>query len=131
MAFGWLFLTALALSVRFHPATCIPFSDDRSLDDSSDGFVDFGISPRDGGSDLLKSAQDGGVSATHGLFSTSISPNVQSCYPALDFTKPSKLPKDNSAWWCDPKDEFAFMGFSYEVTACTPPSSSSHVILAF
>ncbi|KAI0062920.1 hypothetical protein BV25DRAFT_1803220 [Artomyces pyxidatus] len=31
---------------------------------------------------------------------------------------PSSVPKSNAAWWCDPVNEYAFMGFSYEVTAC-------------
>ncbi|KAI0093193.1 glycoside hydrolase superfamily [Irpex rosettiformis] len=35
---------------------------------------------------------------------------------------PTTLPKDNTQWWCNPKDEFAFLGFSYEVTACQSPS---------
>ncbi|KAI0320895.1 glycoside hydrolase superfamily [Amylostereum chailletii] len=41
-----------------------------------------------------------------------------SCYPALGFKKPSTLPADNSKWWCNPANEYAFVGFSYEVTAC-------------
>ena len=43
---------------------------------------------------------------------------VKTCFPALNFKMPTTLPKDNTQWWCDPKDEFAFLGFSYEVTAC-------------
>lgn len=43
---------------------------------------------------------------------------ASSCYPALGFAKPVVLPPNNSNWWCDPKDEYAFVGFSYEVTAC-------------
>ncbi|KAF9447196.1 glycoside hydrolase family 17 protein [Macrolepiota fuliginosa MF-IS2] len=33
---------------------------------------------------------------------------------------PSEVPPDSrlSSWWCDPATEYAFMGFSYEVTAC-------------
>ncbi|KAI0030066.1 glycoside hydrolase superfamily [Vararia minispora EC-137] len=63
---------------------------------------------------------DGDVSGGFGAASLNlaIKPAVKSCYPALNFNKPSKLPADNSAWWCDSRDEFAFMGFSYEVTAC-------------
>lgn len=41
-----------------------------------------------------------------------------SCFPALDFVKPATLPKDNTKWWCDASTEYAFVGFSYEVTAC-------------
>lgn len=41
-----------------------------------------------------------------------------SCFPALNFQKPFEPPKDNTNWWCDPSTEYAFVGFSYEVTAC-------------
>ena len=41
-----------------------------------------------------------------------------SCYPALNFQKPLLLPPTNENWWCDPSTEYAFLGFSYEVTAC-------------
>lgn len=40
------------------------------------------------------------------------------CYPALGFEKPPVLPANNTEWWCDPTTEYAFVGFSYEVTAC-------------
>ena len=43
------------------------------------------------------------------------------CFPALGFTMPLDLPKDNTDWWCDPATEYAFVGFSYEVTACEFP----------
>ena len=44
---------------------------------------------------------------------------VGSCFPALDFKMPASLPKNNTHnWWCDPSTEYAFLGFSYEVTAC-------------
>ncbi|KAL9712002.1 hypothetical protein Ac2012v2_005078 [Leucoagaricus gongylophorus] len=43
-----------------------------------------------------------------------------SCFPALGFEMPSEVPPDSkfSSWWCDPVNEYAFVGFSYEVTAC-------------
>ncbi|KAF5354952.1 hypothetical protein D9756_005421 [Leucocoprinus leucothites] len=46
------------------------------------------------------------------------------CFPALGFTMPSELPpeSDFSSWWCDPADEYAFLGFSYEVTECQSKS---------
>ncbi|TFK54074.1 hypothetical protein OE88DRAFT_1624393 [Heliocybe sulcata] len=31
---------------------------------------------------------------------------------------PSAPPEDNTQWWCDPTTEYAFMGFSYEITDC-------------
>ena len=40
------------------------------------------------------------------------------CFPALGFQMPLVLPEDNTDWWCDPTTEYAFVGFSYEVTAC-------------
>lgn len=43
------------------------------------------------------------------------------CFPALGFEKPLVLPKNNTHWWCDPTTEYAFVGFSYEVTACKTP----------
>ncbi len=42
-----------------------------------------------------------------------------SCFPALGFQMPILLPWTNAqGWWCDPSTEYAFMGFSYEVTDC-------------
>jgi len=45
------------------------------------------------------------------------------CFPALNFRVPDKLPHDSELehWWCDPGTEYAFLGFSYEVTACQSP----------
>ena len=46
----------------------------------------------------------------------------RSCFPALDFKMPVFLPENNThGWWCDPSTEYAFVGFSYEVTACKYP----------
>ncbi|KAI0745412.1 glycoside hydrolase superfamily [Earliella scabrosa] len=41
-----------------------------------------------------------------------------SCFPSAGFQMPSEVPKSTDGWWCDPTSEYAFMGFSYEVTAC-------------
>lgn len=49
------------------------------------------------------------------------------CYPSLGFLAPDALPLDNSLWWCDPATEYAFVGFSYEVTACEYPCFTSMV----
>ncbi|KAF8622003.1 hypothetical protein AX15_007357 [Amanita polypyramis BW_CC] len=40
------------------------------------------------------------------------------CFPALDFSMPRSLPNSLAGWWCDKRSEYAFMGFSYEVSAC-------------
>jgi hypothetical protein len=31
---------------------------------------------------------------------------------------PSSVPSSTNGWWCSPNTEYAFLGFSYEVTAC-------------
>lgn len=43
---------------------------------------------------------------------------AQGCFPALGFEMPSATPPSLDGWWCDMSDEYAFVGFSYEVTAC-------------
>jgi hypothetical protein len=40
------------------------------------------------------------------------------CFPALGFKKPSNVPSSVEGWWCDPATEYAFVGFSYEVSEC-------------
>jgi len=51
----------------------------------------------------------------HGLLAAAAASN---CFPALGFQMPSSTPSSLTGWWCDPKTEYAFLGFSYEVTAC-------------
>ena len=34
---------------------------------------------------------------------------------------PSEPPAALDGWWCDDSSEYAFMGFSYEVSACQSP----------
>ena len=41
-----------------------------------------------------------------------------SCFPALGFKMPATLPSSLDGWWCDSDTEYAFMGFSYEITQC-------------
>ncbi len=40
------------------------------------------------------------------------------CFPALGFNPPANVPNSLDGWWCDDKTEYAFLGFSYEVSAC-------------
>ena len=40
------------------------------------------------------------------------------CFPAIGFHTPSQVPESTDGWWCDPATEYAFLGFSYEVSAC-------------
>ena len=42
----------------------------------------------------------------------------QSCFPALDFAMPDDTPASLDGWWCNMEDEYAFLGFSYDVSAC-------------
>lgn len=50
---------------------------------------------------------------------------LSSCFPALDFTAPIATLPDSAltSWWCPPSSEYAFFGFSYEVTACQSPET--------
>src|ERR1700760_5004077 len=40
------------------------------------------------------------------------------CFPALGFRMPRNVPGSLSGWWCNQRDEYAFMGFSYAVSEC-------------
>lgn len=40
------------------------------------------------------------------------------CFPAIGFTMPAATPASLTNWWCNHNTEYAFVGFSYEVTAC-------------
>ncbi|KAN0105281.1 glycoside hydrolase family 17 protein [Russula decolorans] len=40
------------------------------------------------------------------------------CFPSLGFKTPSNVPNSIDGWWCNATSEYAFLGFSYEVTAC-------------
>lgn len=50
---------------------------------------------------------------------TDAHPPQTGCFPALGFQMPENPPSgDIDTWWCDPKTEYAFLGFSYEISAC-------------
>ena len=40
------------------------------------------------------------------------------CFPAIGFTMPTAIPASLSNWWCNYDTEYAFVGFSYEITTC-------------
>jgi hypothetical protein len=40
------------------------------------------------------------------------------CFPSIGFEMPSNIPNSAEGWWCSPATEYAFVGFSYEVTTC-------------
>ena len=41
-----------------------------------------------------------------------------SCFPALGFKMPATIPSSLDGWWCDSSTEYAFDGFSYEISQC-------------
>jgi hypothetical protein len=41
-----------------------------------------------------------------------------SCFPSLGFKTPPNVPSSIDGWWCSATTEYAFLGFSYEVTPC-------------
>lgn len=46
-----------------------------------------------------------------------------SCFPALGFKMPATVPTSLDGWWCNSNTEYAFVGFSYEITQCAFDSS--------
>lgn len=61
--------------------------------------------------------------------SPSPAPLPSNCFPAVGFSTPSDVPASTNGWWCDPADEFGFLGFSYEVTYCEYPRFSSYPLV--
>ena len=49
---------------------------------------------------------------------TNVTGAFPNCFPALGFRMPKHLPSTVDRWWCPYETEYAFVGFSYEVTAC-------------
>lgn len=52
-------------------------------------------------------------------------PSSSGGFPSLGFKMPSSVPESLDGWWTDMDDEIAFLGFSYEVTACKSGSVRS------
>jgi len=50
--------------------------------------------------------------------STSSNPTTTLRFPELGFKMPATVPDSLDGWWTDPSTEYAFVGFSYEITAC-------------
>jgi len=44
--------------------------------------------------------------------------DAASCFPAVGFNMPSNAPDSLDGWWCNMNDEYAFLGFSYEISDC-------------
>jgi len=49
------------------------------------------------------------------------------CFPALGFKMPATVPSSLDGWWCDSSTEYAFVGFSYEITQCELDSRASRL----
>jgi len=54
--------------------------------------------------------------------SSSSSSSSSDCFPSSGFKMPDSVPSSLENWWCDPSTEYAFIGFSYEITACQSAS---------
>jgi hypothetical protein len=52
-------------------------------------------------------------------------PLPNNCFPAVGFNTSSYVPASTDGWWCNPADEFGFLGFSYEITTCAFPDATS------
>ena len=77
---------------------------------------------------FFDSQSQGSAAAVGGLsLSTPTSSSSGSCFPALGFQMPGSVPSSVNGWWCDPKTEYAFVGFGYEITACTSFVLSSFI----
>ncbi|KAG7089979.1 hypothetical protein E1B28_011603 [Marasmius oreades] len=48
--------------------------------------------------------------------------DASNCFPAIGFTMPSSTPSSLTNWWCPMSSEYAFVGFSYEVSQCQSAS---------
>lgn len=42
----------------------------------------------------------------------------QNCFPAVGFETPNEIPTSLTDWWCDADTEYAFVGFSYDISLC-------------
>jgi hypothetical protein len=51
----------------------------------------------------------------------SIKKGGSDCFPGIGFKMPRELPNTLTGWWCDWDAEYAFVGFSYEVSECMNP----------
>ena len=40
------------------------------------------------------------------------------CFPAVDFKMPNATPTSLTNWWCNTDAEYAFVGFSYDISPC-------------
>jgi hypothetical protein len=40
------------------------------------------------------------------------------CFPAVGFKMPKSTPTSLTNWWCNTDTEYAFVGFSYDISSC-------------
>ena len=40
------------------------------------------------------------------------------CFPAVGFKMPNAIPTSLTNWWCNMDTEYAFVGFSYDISLC-------------
>lgn len=77
-------------------------------------------------SSLLALAQSVPVHNTSTSLSKDTKSAAASCFPAVGFKMPNGVPDSLDGWWCNMNDEYAFVGFSYEISACKFPYPFTH-----
>ena len=55
------------------------------------------------------------LASVFGSLINGVPPN---CFPAVGFNMPDETPTDLTDWWCNTDTEYAFVGFSYDISLC-------------
>ncbi|UZJ57326.1 hypothetical protein CBS101457_006646 [Exobasidium rhododendri] len=58
-----------------------------------------------------------GTATSHVPGTMAVTP-LSSCFPTLQFSMPEDVPTSFDDWWCNPEDEYGFLGISYNISAC-------------
>ncbi|KAJ3562847.1 hypothetical protein NP233_g9320 [Leucocoprinus birnbaumii] len=75
-------------------------------------------SPIDGADNTVEQASDEDETFVDIVQDLTISLRGSDCFPALGFKMPKEPPSSLNGWWCSMSSEYAFVGFSYEVSEC-------------
>jgi len=71
------------------------------------------------------------IIATNSDQALSLRRKESNCFPAIGFKMPRELPSSLNGWWCDMSNEYAFVGFSYEVSECEFNLSKRSQVVTF
>ena len=52
------------------------------------------------------------------------------CFPAVDFKMPNATPTSLTNWWCNTDAEYAFVGFSYDISPCNYFLQDQYILYA-